>query len=650
MMSGCDCDTGSKGGVNILHITHTYIKVENRLKPLISLVSGDFFIFPFANVSAITKTNVKVTFKALEKADAAFTVEVKDDKGNKVEVNPVSLEVGETEATLTFKTPFGVDPVGVWTVGGVKFDNDAVKNFNDIVTSSSNLNEVTTLAALKKAGLNNIKDGNITAYVTAINASTTKEKLADIQVIVDKTNEISVTAEEATAAVKAVNDATNQVQLLAALQNKAFVRVNADWIVDYKTDIDAAKALGGATFTTTDTVAEIQAIVDAKNSAKIATANTAATTVATQNAVTDLISKYTIDDVAPATTKADAVKASNVKSAVFGVKEATTSATVYNALVKLSALDNASLPASSLNANLKAEYLAAKNLATIDGTTTVSALKTSVVTAADTAALTAASNGIVALTSTSTAADTKAALQKLADVTIQSSDKFDMTKVKDGSLTAYLTALEPLAFGSVDTAAKVTTVIATVNSAANETANLATIKNASATVTQVRDALTELAAGVATNATTTAYLNASSQVKLEVAQFVVDNRSSLAGTLTAAIVTTAGGTNYADAVIETAQAAQVAKVANFNTIGDLSGATISATKAALDAYAYAPYVALTATQQVAVAEEINKLTKPTSATDSTPKSLNFTVAPGSDSVTTIAQANAYIDAAIAKAK
>ena len=112
------------------------------------------------------------------------------------------------------------------------------KTYNDIVAASATNNEVTTLAAIKKAGLVNIVDGNITAYVTAINASTTKEKLADIQTIINKANDTSVSTEEAVAAVKAVNEAKNQVQLLSALQNKAFDRVNASWIVEYDTAIN----------------------------------------------------------------------------------------------------------------------------------------------------------------------------------------------------------------------------------------------------------------------------------------------------------------------------------------------------------------------------------------------------------------------------
>lgn len=542
-------------------------------------------------VSAITKTTVKVTFKPLTEEKTGFAPEVLDNNGNKVEVIPVDLQVGETEATLTFKTPLSADPVGVWTVGGVKFDNDAVKNYNDIVTAASNGNEVALLAALKKAGLSNVKDENITAYLTAINASTTKEKLADIQTIIDKTNETSLTAAEAAAAVKAVNDATNQVQLLAALQGKAFTRVNPDWIVDYNSEIVAAKA----TPTNTDTVAKIQAIVDSVNSTKIAAANAASTTVATQNAVTELIKKYVADDVAPATAKADAIKASEIKAAIFGVKEATTPATVYNALVKLSSLDGTNLPATALNANLKTDYLTAKNAASISGTTTVSQLRTAVVTAADTAALTAALSAIDTITATTDLADVKAKLQKLADVTShKGTSKFDMAKVVDSRLADYRAALATL---NTPNQTQVETAIATVNGQKDVEANLAILKDSTKTVAQVRDALVELAAAAAPNATTTAFLNVSSQVKLEVAQFIVDNRSNLAATLTSTIVTSDTGSDYATAPLKTALADHEEQLAKFNEIGDLTAATISTTKTALDTFAYAPYVALTTTQK-----------------------------------------------------
>ncbi|AMQ07672.1 S-layer homology domain-containing protein [Sporosarcina psychrophila] len=616
---------GKTAGEYVVTLTKGEAKAEKTIAMTFDFTADDLNV---TKVESITKTSVKVTLKALAQNETAFTINVLDDKGNAVEVNPLSLEKGETEATFTFKTSLTVDPTGVWVIGAVKYDNNAIKNFADIVTASATNNEVTTLAALKKAGLVNIVDANITAYVAAINANATKENLADIQSVINKANDTTVSTGEAAAAVKAVNDATNQVQLLSALQHKAFSNVNASWIVDYNNAITTAKA----TPANTDTVAEIQALVNAQNTVKINAASTAATTVAEQNAVTELIKLYTVADVAPATTKAAAVKASEVKSAVFGVKEATTAATVYNALVRLSELDSVNLPATALNANLKAEYLTAKNApaTTITGTTTVAALKTAVVTAADTAALKSATDSINALTETSTAAEVKATLQKLADVTSHTADKFDMTKVSDTSLIQYRDALK--AKGKT-TAAQVTAIITSVNGTNNATANLATVKDTSATVAQVRDALTEIASGV-TSPVSTDYLNASSQVKLEVAQLVIDKRSTLATKLDANLVVTAIGVAMADHKV---------KLDSFNAIGNLATATNISTKTTLDTFAYPTYVALDATQKLAVAEEVNKLTKTDTA--GVVVALNFA---GIDKVTTIKQANDYVAAAVAK--
>ena len=113
-----------------------------------------------------------------------------------------------------------------------------------------------------------------------------------------------------------------------------------------------------------------------------------------------------------------------------------------------------------------------------------------------------------------------------------------MSKVNDASLLDYRAELESKEKTAVETASKVNTIIASVNGTKNASANLATIKDTSATVAQVRDALTEIASSVEnSNAVTEAYLNASSQVKLEVAQLVIDNRSNLDADLTAALVT-----------------------------------------------------------------------------------------------------------------
>ena len=525
----------------------------------------------------------------------------------------------------------------------MKYNNDAIKNYNDIVAASATLNEVTTLAALKKAGLANVIDANITAYVTAINAAATKENLADIQSVIDKANDTSVSAGEAAAAVKAVNDATNQVQLLSALQHKAFARVNASWIVDYNTAITTAKA----TPANTESVAKIQALVDAQNTVKITDASSKATSVADQNAVTELIKLYTVADVAPATTKAAAVKASEIKAAVFGVKEATTAATVYNALVKVSALDSVNLPATSLNENLKSAYLVEKNSGTANFAN-AGTIATSIVGAADTAQLTASLKAIDELTSASTAAQVKAALQQLADATAHKtgSAKFDMSTVKDENLVKYVTlAVNGFAPATINSIALVNIAIANVE--LNTTLEI--VNSQSVTAAQASASLLNLAvvrtATPAAKAAADAFISLSSQARLEVAQLVIDARPASPGYANLDALISATGTG----AVQTQQDVHVANVAKFNAIGELTPATTTAgTKDKLDTYAYAPYVALSASQKVSVAEEINKLTKTTTVGGvSTTTSLNFA---STDAVKTLKQANDYIDAAIAKVK
>jgi len=570
---------------------------------------------------------------------------VKDNNGNTVAVVAQDLVKGQTTASFDFVTALTVDPTGVWTVNGKTFDFGAIEKLNNILTAAASLNEINTLAALKAAGLTDIKDENISGYVTEINAATAKDNLADIQAIITKVNTDSISSGDAAAAVKAVNDATNQPQLLAALQNKAFARVNADWIVQYQTDINTAKA----TPANTDTVAEIQAIVDGVNSAKIAAANTAAATSADQNAVTALIQTYVVADAttpgAP-TPKADAIKASQIKAGVFKVKEASTQTSVYSALSALAALDSTNLPVAELNSFLKAEYLASQAAykASINGSTSVADIKTNIVDDAAADALAASLLGVDALTGTSTTAQVKAALQKLANVTSHeavAADKFDFSTVKDANLLAYVTtASTGFAANTPNTLTTVKAAISAVNGTSDQQAYVDTIASTSSTAAQVKDALTELAAAN-TNNTTTLYLNASSQVKLEVAQFIIDNRASLENPLTVATIVADGSTGYGTNAIGKALADHATKVGEFNAIGDLAAASNSSVKAALDTYNYAPYAALSTTKKVAVAEQIKGLTKDVSGT-ATP--LNFG---GADAVTTLKKANEYIDAAIA---
>jgi trimeric autotransporter adhesin len=597
-------------------------------------------------VDAITTTFVEVTFPALEEAWEDATVEVKDGKGNVVEVQATDLAKGTTTAQFDFVKAVDEDALtGVWTVAGVEYSFTAIEQFEAITAAAqaTPLNEVNLLAAFNEAGIKNVNTDILDVYADALNSADPEvENLADVQAVINEVNGDQEEAIDEAAVVKEVADATNQVQLLKALQDN-FDRVNSDWIVSYSANLLGLDEDNYAGEAAAVTVKEIQAEIDDANVAQIEDAIADADSSTEQAAVTNLIEKWMAPDDKDAeeTPKADAIQQSKTQTAVYRVAESTTQNSLYNNLVALANVDTEdTFTEANLNANLKAEYKAALDSA--DSVASVDEVLTSVVEAANTAALTSALGDISALDEDSTTAEIKAALQELADVTSHTEDQFEMSKVKDASLADYASALSGQ---SLATAAAVDTIISGVNSEANEEANVATIESASSSVTEVRNALTELAAGEEGNGVATAYLNLPSQAKLEVAQFVIDNRDALADELTAdLVVADVDGATYENAVIEAAMAEHTSKVAEFNAIGDLADATNVETKAALDAYDYTPYANLTTAQKVAVAEELNKLTK---VVGETVTPLDFS---DEDAVETLAQANAYIDIAIAKVK
>lgn len=203
--------------------------------------------------------------------------------------------------------------------------------------------------------------------------------LTDVQELINEVNEDNADAAAEADVVKAVVDATNQIQLLKALQDNGFERVNADWIADYATETVGGQsgmlALSGPTnyfgvVSTGVDKADIRDAIDAANGNAISAADTAADTAAKQAAVTALIQKWVADDVAPATAKADAIEASKIKEAVFKVQAAKTANSLYTALVGLANLDSANLAPAALNANLKADYLVAQKAHTFTAVTT----------------------------------------------------------------------------------------------------------------------------------------------------------------------------------------------------------------------------------------------------------------------------------------
>lgn len=660
-----------------------------------------------------------MTFDALAEKVEQATVTVTDNTGAAHEVVATDLAAGATFAQFNFVTAIEGDLEGVWTVNNASYDFDDLSKAAAIVKAANDENQVQLLSLLNEAGLEGVDADNIVKYQDDIKTATDKETLADIQVIITKSNEDAGKVADKAVAVKAVKEAKNQVQLLNALQDGGFERVNSAWASAYaggkKATADIAPNLSVAGFlftaagsdntivkesgkdqsfdaatnevalsaTTATAYDEIQAIVDQVNLEKIIADNEVADTAAKQAAVTALVEKWVEADEEGDTDKADMIEASNIKVAAFNVVEATTQVNLYNALV---ALANASddLDIKDLNANLRADYLVELDASTVRATQkaaivgndiddsgsdvqgAVNSLEAAIVTAADSTALGKAETGVYALTANSTNAQIKAALQRLADVTAHETgaDKFDMSTVREDQLKNYVTvkdtdpaSVKGFATATTKTLANAKTIIEKVNGVIAETDALKTINNTNSTAVDVRAALLELAlitiedttpAGDGAVEEAQKFVNLSPQARLEVAEFVIDARK-LAGagstndfTLDAIIdqdATTGNGAGeLTDAIL-----AHSTKFGKFNAIGNLASATTTKTQAALADYGYKAYTDLSTVKKIAVAEEINKLTKKDA--DGNDVSLDFG---GTDKVTTLKAANEIIDAAITR--
>lgn len=581
---------------------------------------------------------------------------VKDSTGAVVEVVAQDLAAGTTTAQFDLVTPVAAtDLTGVWNVNGVSYSFTELKTVQDIVTASTGtVNEVKLYNLLVDAGIKNVNADLIGIATTGYAAEIVTEapvKLVDVQKIIDDVNKAAVDTDTEKAVVKKVVDATNQIQLLAALKDNGFERVNDEWIAGYATETiggTAMLALDGVA-TPADynvTKAQIQTAIDAENGDAITTDDTAANTAAKQAAVTALIQKWTADDVAPATTKADAIKASDINRLGFVVAEATTENSLYNALVAYAnATTDTVLKASELNPNLKAAYLTALNGGTVranavTGFTGASAsatyaYKTNVVTAADTAAKNAAMADIVtkftALNSDATnvtkQAEFKASLQKLADVTSHetvANKKFLMSTIDDANLVAYSAAFAAgTAINGTDTVANVQTKVIGVNNSAGAVAQLKAINEAT-TAQEVKVVLDELAIAD--------YVDVPSADKLHIAEQVLALRDTLtAGRDALAAAGTASGntTTLANEFVNLAEVEGNLVVASTGVIAvydalvlefaysELTSTSVTVTQLGL--LGYDAFDNLTAGQKSLVAEAF----KANYPMDSTPAAIDY---------------------------
>ncbi|WP_346867058.1 hypothetical protein [Clostridium sp. UBA1353] len=375
-----------------------------------------------------------------------------------------------------------------------------------------------------------------------------------------------------------VMDSANQIQLLAALQNSAFVRVNADFIVQYES------------VKTKTTVVAIQEVIDAQNLLKTQAAVGAAETDVTTdkvNAAQVLVSALKADAEGE-TIKAGLQNRLDVVKAVIAVKEAKSEATL------LTALKSEVLALTDVNEAVIKEYKAiiddaARNVTVVDKAT----VQSEVVAKGNDAALATAVNTVETKFANydATKAEDKATalveLNRLADVSTVNKDTVDA-----GLIAEYMTAIKAdLTSGSatitgtdIQKAAAIQTIITAANGAKSVQTRLAAVNNA-ITAVEMRTALTAVAI-----AETNGYVDLTSQEKLEVAELVLVARANETDKKFAdtTAVTTAIGKATTD---------RSTFLTNVNAAGN-----ISAMVTALDVAEFSEFKALSSLEKVDVAE------------------------------------------------
>ena len=376
-------------------------KIEDG-KVVIDETAEDFKV---TEIAAITKTTVKVSFPALKAAVENPVFTVTDGEGKEVAVKEIKLiDADETEATLTFVTPLTEEPTGKWKVNGVEFDTDAVAAAKAVTSAKT---EVALLAALQSPYFTDVNEELVTGYKAAVDALEEDATVEEIQAAIDAENKKG----NETTVVEAVNEAKNQVELLKALQNGGFERVNADLIADYA-------SYNTSEYKTASTVEAIQTIIDKVNydaaEALVEAADTTAATALTTAAITKAQTAVTA-----LPEKTDAEKADkkvlqdrlDLANAVAKVKAADSQASLLKALKEpVLALEN-------IDDKLAKYYKAAfddEKANIVDTTvTTKSVLQDDIIDAGKAAAIDALEDKISKTTDKTTVADLKADLTEL---------------------------------------------------------------------------------------------------------------------------------------------------------------------------------------------------------------------------------------------
>jgi hypothetical protein len=288
------------------------------------------------------------------------TIEVIDNEGNVVEVKPVDIPAGDTTVFFEF-VETQTKQEGVWIIAGHEYDFDLAAKLDAFVAAVGD--QIALNKALADLGIENVKVENMKAYADAqqdfldeLEEDEVELTVEAIQAWVDEVNADVVEAgdKEAAeaAAAKAVKDALkadNDIALQLALQNDVFVKVNDEWIMDYKTQFNW-DTLIDADSDADDIQTQINAVNDGKVNDAIAAIVSGPTGFPTDaidsvetkklNTAKDYILNYATVDNDGEYVNAnldDALEAIEVQLAVADVLAATTPTTLK---ARLTALDN----------------------------------------------------------------------------------------------------------------------------------------------------------------------------------------------------------------------------------------------------------------------------------------------------------------------
>jgi putative cell wall-binding protein len=345
------------GGTNAVATTVVNNVAKNLFDPSIINVEG---------VTELTKTHVSITFHPLSEDIEDAEIEVIDNKGNVIEVEPVNLVINETEATFEFVKALTADPEGVWVIEGYEYDVDTVSIIAAVNGATS---ELKLYNALIDGGFDNVKVANSPAYWAEFEGDF--ETLAEIQEFIDEVNASLITNEEEAELIEALDEAVGSGSRVLVLNALApWARVNAAYVDDVT--IDSVDYDGY--FTVLDDVTDItaldfddiQELIDGVNNEMaeeyLADALANATRTKYNAAVKALGFVKADDEEEEETYKADMQELLVELNLVIKVKEATTAAqfaNAYNALVNYYDEDDTTIGVEPFFTALRLDYMVA---------------------------------------------------------------------------------------------------------------------------------------------------------------------------------------------------------------------------------------------------------------------------------------------------